>query len=90
MTGVVIFFLFLLKVTIKLKNLYIVLIGIILFGLIGWFGYWAFNFTRQDPTEGFLTILVMIGSISLITAIALAYESYVRTKRIKLNKSKKN
>jgi hypothetical protein len=89
MTGVSIFLLLLLKVTTKLKMLWIILIGIIVFSLIGWFGYWAFNFTHQNPVEGFLTVLILIGSISLVTALALWYESYARSKRNKSNKSKK-
>lgn len=78
MMGAAIFLLFLLKITTKLKTAYLVAIGIVLFGCIGWFGYWAFGYTHQNPTEGFLTLLIIVGAVSLVTAIALWREWYVR------------
>jgi hypothetical protein len=75
--------LFALKLFTNLKLVYLVLIGTILFGLIGWFGLWSFNYTKQDPVEGFITVLLIIGSVSLITAMALLYERHVKLKRKK-------
>lgn len=88
MIGAVIFLLFILKTATKLKMIYIASIGIVLLGLIGWFAYWAFGFTHQDLAEGFLTLSIIIGSISVITAIALWREAHVRRKRDKVNSSR--
>ena len=85
---VVLFMLFILKITTELKTIYIVLLGMILLGVIGWFGYWAFDFTRQDPVEGLLKVLIIAGSIALITTIGLWYESYSRRKHKKNSKRK--
>ncbi len=81
-TVAAIFLLFALKFIAKLKIVYVIAIGLVLFGLIGVFGYWAFNFTRQEPGEGLLTLLIMIGSILLFTVMVLWYESCARSKRI--------
>ena len=72
-----------LKFFTKLKVVYVLLIAIGLLVLIGLFGYWSFSYTHQDPVEGFLTVGVIVGSVSLFTAIALWYERYARRNKKK-------
>lgn len=70
-----------LKFFVKIKTMCVALVGVALLGFITWFGFWAFEYTHQDSASGFLTVSVIVGSVALITALALGYEAYKRKKR---------
>jgi len=70
-----------LKLLTKLKFIYLALISVTILLLIVWFGVWAFKYTHIDPVEGFLTVLIIAGSVSVFTSIGLWYEEYARRQR---------
>ena len=65
----------------KVKLVYIILLAIILLAVTVLLGYWSFIYTHQDPVEGFLTVFIILGSVSLVTGIALWYERYARRRK---------
>lgn len=83
---VAVFLLIALKLITKLSLLLFVPICIIVAVLIGWFGYWAYEYTLQDPAEGFLGVGLFIGFFVVFSAAMLWYESHQRRKRKKQSK----
>lgn len=78
MTMASVFLILGLKYLTKLSIVALVMVSVCLLALTLWFGYWAFIFTGQDPVGGFITIAIIIGSVSIITIVALLVEGYRR------------
>ncbi len=76
-----------LKVLVKISLLPFILICIVVFGLIGWFGYWAYEYTLQDPVQGFIELGIIISAVAALMGIMLWYESYKKRDRKKLSKN---